>query len=114
LKSTYAKIPQPITIRNSAYIFSIDGEITKLCQTTTHPTDRDQFPHFEDTDLSAVFCGAPVGIVNPAFLKKNVRDHLAENYPEFEFTDITEEDKAMLQEDESDVVEFIASSIKDK
>ena len=29
------------------------------------------------------------------------------------FTDITEEDKAMLQEDESDVVEFIANSIKD-
>ena len=29
------------------------------------------------------------------------------------FTDITEEDKAMLQEDESDVVEFIANSVKD-
>ena len=29
------------------------------------------------------------------------------------FTDITEEDKAMLQEDESDVVEFIANSIKE-
>ena len=29
------------------------------------------------------------------------------------FTDITEEDKALLQEDESDVVEFIANSIKD-
>ena len=28
------------------------------------------------------------------------------------FTDITEEDKVMLQEDESDVVEFIANSIK--
>ena len=28
------------------------------------------------------------------------------------FTDITEEDKAMLKEDESDVVEFIANSVK--
>ena len=28
------------------------------------------------------------------------------------FTDITEEDKSMLQEDESDVVEFIANSVK--
>lgn len=28
------------------------------------------------------------------------------------FTDITEEDKVMLQEDESEVVEFIANSIK--
>ena len=28
------------------------------------------------------------------------------------FTDITEEDKAIIQEDESDVVEFIASSLK--
>lgn len=29
------------------------------------------------------------------------------------FTDITEEDKVFLQEDESDVIEFIANSIKD-
>ena len=29
------------------------------------------------------------------------------------FTDITEEDKVLLQEDESDVVEFIANSVKD-
>lgn len=29
------------------------------------------------------------------------------------FTDITEEDKVMLQEDESDVVKFIASNVKD-
>ena len=29
------------------------------------------------------------------------------------FTDITEEDKALLQEDESDVVEFIATCIKE-
>lgn len=30
------------------------------------------------------------------------------------FTNITEKDKAMLQEDESDVVEFIANSVKDE
>ena len=30
------------------------------------------------------------------------------------FTDITEEDKAILQEDESDVVEFIAKSLKNR
>ena len=29
------------------------------------------------------------------------------------FTDLTEEDKAVLQEDESDVIEFIANSVKD-
>lgn len=28
------------------------------------------------------------------------------------FTDITEEDKLIIQEDESDVVEFIANSVK--
>ena len=80
--------PAPFN-RNSAYIFGADGAITKLCQTTTHPTDRAQFPHFEDTDLSAVFDGAPVGIVNPAYLKKNVRDHLAKAYPAFRFVDVT-------------------------
>jgi len=81
--------PAPFN-RNSAYIYSAGGEIIKLCQTTTHPTDRAQFPHFEDTDLSAVFDGVPVGIVNPAYLKKNVRDHLAVRYPAFRFVDVTE------------------------
>ncbi|MBE6017715.1 MAG: aminopeptidase P family protein [Lachnospiraceae bacterium] len=85
------KLPTPAPFnRNSAYIFSCDGMITRLCQTTTHPTDRDQFPHFEDTDLSFVFDGSPVGIVNPAFLKKNVRDHLANAYPQFDFIDLTD------------------------
>lgn len=81
--------PAPFN-RNSAYIFGADGEIVRLCQTTTHPTDRAQFPHFEDKDLSAIFDGSPVGIVNPAYLKKNVRDYLAASYPAFVFVDVTE------------------------
>lgn len=86
------KLPTPAPFnRNSAYVFGADGTLNKLCQTTTHPTDRAQFPHFEDTDLKSVFDGSPVGIVNPSFLKKNVRDHLRDNYPPFEFVDITED-----------------------
>lgn len=85
-----ASLPTPAPFnRNSAYIFSTEGPLTRLCQTTTHPTDRAQYPHFEDTDLSGVFQGK-VGIVNPQCLKKNVRDHLTEAYPDFSFMDITD------------------------
>lgn len=81
--------PPPFN-RNSAYIFGVDGNIISLCQTTTHPTDRAQFQHFEDADLSRIFQG-DAGIVNPMFLKKNVRDHIAAAYPNCSFMDITED-----------------------
>lgn len=85
------ELPTPAPFdRNSAYIFAVDGELTELCQTTTHPTDRAQFPHFEDMDLSHVFRGK-VGVVNPMFLKKNLRDHLESAYGDYSFVDVTED-----------------------
>ena len=83
-------VPTPAPFdRNNAYLVRADGQILKLCQTTTHPTDRAQFPHFEDTDLSDIFAAPQVGIVHPEFLKKNVRDHLTAAYPNFVFRDLT-------------------------
>lgn len=85
-----AALPTPAPFnRNSAYVFAKNGVLIRLCQTTTHPTDRAQYSHFDDVDLSEVFQGN-VGIVNPQFLKKNVRDHLEETYPGFGFVDITD------------------------
>ena len=94
----YAKTGLPLAApfnRNPAYLVSDQGEITPLTQVTTHPTDRDQFPAIGDTDLSRVFRGDPVGIVNPQFLKKPVRDHLTTVYPAFEWVDLTTEFAAL-------------------
>ena len=94
----FAKTELPLAApfnRNPAYLVSGDGEILSLSQVTTHPTDRDQFPAIGDTDLARVFQGRPVGIVNPQFLKKPVRDHLVSAYPAFDWADLTTEFAAL-------------------
>lgn len=103
-------LPTPAPFdRNSAYLYAADGTVTKLCQTTTHPTDRAQFPHFEDVDLSAVFQGN-VGIVNPQFLKKNVRDYLSSAYPAFQFVDVTEEFYKVKAERSPEEIEMLKAA----
>jgi Xaa-Pro aminopeptidase len=81
--------PAPFN-RNGAYIASEDGVIC-LTQTTTHPTDRAQFPKFDEVALSDVFSAPEVGVVHPQFLKKNVRDYLCATYPSCVLRDVTEE-----------------------
>lgn len=105
-----ASLPTPAPFnRNSAFLFSCPGIITRLCQTTTHPTDRAQYPHFEDVDLSHVFTGN-VGIVNPQFLKKNVRDYLSEAYPDFRFVDVTQQFYTCKAVKSSDEIQEIRSA----
>lgn len=81
--------PAPFN-RNSAYIVSA-AQIIKLTQTTTHPTDRAQFPKFNAVDLSGVFSAPKVGVVHPQYLKKNVRDYLTASYSGCALVDVTGE-----------------------
>lgn len=80
--------PAPFN-RNSAFLIPADGEILKLCQTTTHPTDRAQYAHFEDAGLEQVLTGGTVGVVHLQCLKKNVRDHLMSVCPNAALKDVT-------------------------
>ena len=52
-----------------------------------------------------------LNIINPGYTLNTISINKKLNKY---FTDITEEDKAMLQEDENDVVKFIANSINSK
>lgn len=81
--------PAPFN-RNSAFLIQAEGEIIKLCQTTTHPTDRAHYPHFEDVRLEQVLTGGTVGVVHLQALKKNVCDHLSSIRPDLTLTDVTE------------------------
>lgn len=80
--------PAPFN-RNSAFLVSAEGEVLKLCQTTTHPTDRAQHPHFNEVGLDEILPGKNVGVVNLPHLKKNVRDYLAQICPNLELRDVT-------------------------
>lgn len=88
--STRLPTPAPFN-RNSAFLISADGDILRLCQTTTHPTDRAQYVHFEDAGVREMLNGAVVGVVHPETMKKNVRDYLAG----VQMTDITAEFEAV-------------------
>lgn len=82
--------PAPFN-RNSAFLISVEGELLKLCQTTTHPTDRAQYPHFEEAGLEKLLPGKSMGVVNLSSLKKNVRDYLSQICPDLVLRDVTAE-----------------------
>lgn len=80
--------PAPFN-RNSAFLISAEGEVLKLCQTTTHPTDRAQYPHFDEAGLEEILPGKRVGVINLQSLKKNVRDYLSQICPDLQLRDVT-------------------------
>ena len=73
---TQLPTPAPFN-RNSAFLIPAEGEIMRLCQTTTHPTDRVRYPRFEDAGLDGVLENAVIGVVHLESMKKTVRDYLA-------------------------------------
>lgn len=86
--------PAPFN-RNSAFLVPPEGEILRLCQTTTHPTDRAQYVHFPDAGLDRLLTGGRVGLVHPETMKKNVRDYLAVACPNITLVDVTAKFEAL-------------------
>lgn len=86
--------PAPFN-RNSGFLIPPEGEILRLCQTTTHPTDRAQYVHVEDAGLEKLLTGGKIGVVHLQAMKKNVRDYLAHACPNVTLVDITGEFEAL-------------------
>ena len=76
--------------RNNLCLVDADGNVTQLCARTPHPCDWYQFPLITETDLSDVIPNSRIGLVNPSYLKKVVRDDLVNKY-NAEFVDISDE-----------------------
>ena len=74
--------------------------VIKNGKESTYTWNRDDF-YMVDIPSNKINPGYPLNTIS---INKKLNKY---------FTDITEEDKAMLQEDESDVVEVIANSVKD-
>lgn len=98
--------PAPFN-RNSAFLIPLEGEILRLCQTTTHPTDRAQYVRFEDAGLDAVLSDATVGVVHPETMKKNVRDYLRGACPNVGLVDVTADFEAVKAEKSAAEVELL-------
>jgi len=74
--------------RNSLCFVDSDGTVTEYCAREPHPTDWGKFPLVTEAELNLM--GKRLGLVNPTYLKKVVRDNLAERYS-VEFVDISDE-----------------------
>lgn len=95
-----AKEDMPLHIpfnRNPVYLVNRDGQVHELCARTPHPCDWGKFPVITEIDLLALLSmhgqpdtGIRIGLVNPAYFKKIVRDDLKNRYNAV-FTDISNE-----------------------
>lgn len=91
--------------------YGVDGKLTcrwvygiaviNNGQETTYSWSKEDF-YMVDKPSNKINPGYPLNTIS---INKKLNKY---------FTDITEEDKAILQEDESDVVEFIAKSLKNR
>lgn len=83
--------------RNNLCFVTRDGQVLQLCARTPHPTDRNQFPLISETDLSAYLPTHRLGLVNPTYLKRVVRDDLTQKYA-VTFVDISDAFHALKAE----------------
>lgn len=73
--------------RNNLCFVDAEGNVTEYCARQPHPTDWDKFPLITEAELD--LSGKRLGLVNPTYLKKVVRDHLQQRY-HVEFADISD------------------------
>ena len=64
--------------RNNLCLVDSRGQVRELCAREPHPTDWGKFPLITETELD--LSGKRLGLVNPTYLKRVVRDHLQETY----------------------------------
>ncbi|MBQ9269259.1 MAG: aminopeptidase P family protein [Oscillospiraceae bacterium] len=74
--------------RNNLCFVDRDGAVTEYCAREPHPTDWGKFPLITEAELG--LGGRRLGLVNPTYLKKVVRDDLQAKY-DLEFVDISDE-----------------------
>lgn len=75
--------------RNNLCFVTADGQVLELCAREPHPTDWYKFPLITETDLSAYLPQKRLGLVNPTYLKRVVRDDLVKKYA-VELVDISD------------------------
>ena len=73
--------------RNNLCFVDREGTVTEYCAREPHPTDWGKFPLITEAELD--LAGKRLGLVNPTYLKKVVRDDLQARYG-VEFVDISD------------------------
>ena len=76
--------------RNNLCFVTKVGDVYQYSAREPHPTDWGKFPVITEIRLPVDLTGGRLGIVNPDFLKKTVRDHLLEQFSGIELVDISD------------------------
>ncbi len=79
--------------RSNICIVTADGNILDYSSRTPHPCDQNPYPVFGETGDAVNFHGQTVGLVNPTYLRKTVRDQLAAE--DVKFVDVSDEFHAL-------------------
>lgn len=97
--------------RNNLCLVTKDGMLSEYCARTPHPTDWYKFPVITEVNLSQTLKNARIGLVNPTYLKRVVRDDLVEKYS-VEFVDVSDAFHLLKTVKEPEEVEGIAKAVK--
>lgn len=65
--------------RNNLCLVLPDGSVSQFCARDPHPCDWGKFPVLTEQPLPEGIAGGRLGLVNPTYLKKVVRDYLLES-----------------------------------
>ncbi|MBE6017967.1 MAG: aminopeptidase P family protein [Lachnospiraceae bacterium] len=104
-----AKEDMPLHIpfnRNNLCLVTTKGEVLELCAREPHPCDWYKYPLITETDLTEYLPNKRLGLVNPTYLKKVVRDDLMEKYGT-ELIDVSDEFHLLKMEKTGDEIEGI-------
>lgn len=96
--------------RNNVCFITPDGNVLELCAREYHPTDWFKFPLLEKTKLPDSLINGRLGLVNPGYLKKTVKDHLTVAYPGIQFVDIDTEFHKLKMEKIPDEISGVANA----
>ncbi len=92
--------------RNNLCLVTSAGEVTELCARMPHPCDWYKYPLITETDLAPFLPNKRLGLVNPTYLKKAVRDDLIEKY-DVQLIDVSDEFHLLKMEKTAEEIDGI-------
>ncbi len=98
--------------RNNLCLVTADGQIQQLCAREPHPTDWLKFPLITQTSMPQSLTGGRLGLVNPSYLKKCVRDYLLQACPGIVLVDVDEEFHLLQAEKTAEEVAGVAAAVR--
>ena len=97
--------------RNNLCFVDTTGVVTQYCAREPHPTDWGKFSVITQSVLPVGLAGKRLGLVNPSYLKKAVRDDLLEKYPGITLVNVSDEFEQLKMKKIPEEIERIRKAV---